>query len=132
MREISAALVLLRLGSAGITVLETLVHRNGVLSAPLVLGCYKLPDEIDLLVCVQSADLPSGWNAIPHGHASAAFSAAWLGSVASLALELPSVDGSRTSLSLSARSGCACWSRVAATFCRSGSACCCTASAVAV
>ena len=90
MREISAALVL-RLGIAGITVLETLVHLNGVLSAPLVLGCYELPDEIDLLAPVQSADLPSGWNAIPHGHASAAFGGAWLGSVASLALELPSV-----------------------------------------
>ena len=78
MREISAALVL-RLGIAGITVLETLVHLNGVLSAPLVLGCYELPDEIDLLAPVQSADLPSGWNAIPHGHASAAFGGAWLG-----------------------------------------------------
>jgi RES domain-containing protein len=74
-----------------ITVLETLVHLNGVLSAPLVLCCYELPDEMDLLVRVQSADLPSGWDAIPHGHASAAFGGAWLGSVASLALELPSV-----------------------------------------
>lgn len=78
-------------GTAEITVLETLVHLNGVLSAPLVLCCYALPDDPDLIRRVSLADLPAGWDAIPHGTASAAFGAAWLRSVAHLVLELPSV-----------------------------------------
>jgi RES domain-containing protein len=77
-------------GTAEITVLENLVHLNGVLSAPLVLCCYALPDEPDLIRRVPLAELPMGWDAIPHGPASAAFGGGWLRTVANLALELPS------------------------------------------
>jgi RES domain-containing protein len=74
-----------------ITVLEMLVHLNGVPSAPLALCCYELPDEAELMQQSALADLPVGWDAIPHGTASAAFGGGWLRSVQALALVLPSV-----------------------------------------
>jgi len=61
-----------------ITVLEVLVHLNGVLSVPLVLGCYEVPDGPGLITEADPAVLPEGWNAIPHGQASAAFGGSWL------------------------------------------------------
>lgn len=74
-----------------ITVLERLVHFNGAPSAPLALCCYELPDEAELMQHPALADLPVGWDAVPHGAASAAFGGAWLSSVKGLALVLPSV-----------------------------------------
>ena len=58
-----------------ITVLEVLVHLNGVLSTPLA-------DPIAP---------PAGWIAIPHGQASAAFGGDWLRAGEQLCLVLPSV-----------------------------------------
>jgi RES domain-containing protein len=74
-----------------ITVLEVLVHLNGVLSVPLVLGCYEVPDGPDLISEADPAALPEGWNAIPHGQASATFGASWLRAGQQLGLVLPSV-----------------------------------------
>lgn len=53
-----------------ITVLEVLVHLNGVLSAPLVLCGYDVPDTPGLIKEVDPNALPEGWNAVPHGQAS--------------------------------------------------------------
>ena len=61
-----------------ITVLEVLVHLNGVLSAPLVLCGYDVPDTPGLIKEVDPNALPEGWNAVPHGQASAAFGGDWL------------------------------------------------------
>ena len=61
-----------------ITVLEVLVHLNGVLSAPLVLCGYDVPDTPGLI-------------AIPHGQASATFGGHWLRAGEQLGLLLPSV-----------------------------------------
>jgi len=74
-----------------ITVLEVLVHLNGVLSAPLVLRGYDVPDTPGLIAEADPKVLPKGWNAIPHGQASAAFGGHWLRSGQQLGLVLPSV-----------------------------------------
>jgi hypothetical protein len=58
-----------------ITVLEVLVHLNGVLSPPLVLCRYDVPDTPGLINEPDPTALPKGWNAIHHGHASAGFGA---------------------------------------------------------
>jgi hypothetical protein len=70
-----------------ITVLEVLVHLNGVLSAPLVLSGYDVPAGPGLIAKPDPNTLPEGWNAIPHGQASAAFGGDWLRT----GQELPSV-----------------------------------------
>jgi RES domain-containing protein len=74
-----------------ITVLEVLVHLNGVLSVPLVLSSYDVPDGPDLITEADPAALPEGWDAIPHGQASAAFGGSWLRAGQQLGLVLPSV-----------------------------------------
>jgi RES domain-containing protein len=74
-----------------ITVLEVLVHLNGVLSAPLVLCGYDVPDTPGLIAEADPTALPVGWNAIPHGQASAAFGGDWLRAGEHLGLVLPSV-----------------------------------------
>jgi RES domain-containing protein len=74
-----------------ITVLEVLVHLNGVLSAPLVLCGYDVPDTPGLIKEADPNALPAGWNAIPHGQASAAFGGDWLRTGQQLGLVLPSV-----------------------------------------
>jgi RES domain-containing protein len=74
-----------------ITVLEVLVHLNGVLSAPLVLCRYEVPDTPGLINEPDPTALPEGWNAIPHGQASAAFGGDWLRTGLQLGLVLPSV-----------------------------------------
>ncbi|MFM7550149.1 MAG: RES family NAD+ phosphorylase, partial [Cyanobacteriota bacterium] len=74
-----------------ITVLEVLVHLNGVLSAPLVLCGYDVPDKPGLIKEADPKALPEGWNAIPHGQASAAFGGYWLQAGQQLGLLLPSV-----------------------------------------
>ena len=61
-----------------ITVLEVLVHLNGVLSAPLVLCGYDVPAKPGFIQHTDLESLPEGWNAIPHGQASAAFGGNWL------------------------------------------------------
>ena len=60
-----------------ITVLEMLVHFNGVPSAQLALCCYELPDEAELMQQPALANLP--------------LAVAWLSSMKGLALVLPSV-----------------------------------------
>ena len=77
--------------TAEITVLEVLVHLNGVLSAPLVLCGYDVPDTPGLIKEADPKALPDGWNAIPHGQASAAFGGDWLRDGLQLGLVLPSV-----------------------------------------
>ncbi|MFM7550156.1 MAG: RES family NAD+ phosphorylase [Cyanobacteriota bacterium] len=74
-----------------ITVLEVLVHLNGVLSAPLVLCGYDVPDTPGLIGEANLNALPEGWNAIPHGPASAEFGGDWLRAGEELGLVLPSV-----------------------------------------
>ena len=74
-----------------ITVLEVLVHLNGVLSVPLVLSAYDVPDGPGLMTEVDPSALPEGWNAIPPGQASAAFGGEWLRAGQQLGLVLPSV-----------------------------------------
>ena len=74
-----------------ITVLEVLVHLNGVLSAPLVLCGYDVPDTPGLIKEVDPNALPEGWNAVPHGQASAAFGGDWLRAGQQVGLVLPSV-----------------------------------------
>lgn len=74
-----------------ITVLEVLVHLNGVLSAPLVLCGFDVPDTPGLIAEADPTALPEGWNAIPHGQASAAFGGDWLAAGEQLGLVLPSV-----------------------------------------
>ncbi len=74
-----------------ITVLEVLVHLNGVLSAPLVLSAYDVPAGPGLIAKPEPNALPEGWNAIPHGQASAAFGGDWLRTGQELGLVLPSV-----------------------------------------
>ena len=74
-----------------ITVLEVLVHLNGVLSAPLVLCGYDVPNTPGLIKEADPNALPEGWNAIPHGQASAAFGGDWLRAGEELGLVLPSV-----------------------------------------
>jgi RES domain-containing protein len=74
-----------------ITVLEVLVHLNGVLTAPLVLSGYEVPAAPGLISEADPAVLPEGWNAIPHGQASAAFGGDWLRDGQELGLVLPSV-----------------------------------------
>ena len=61
-----------------ITVLEVLVHLNGVLSAPLVLCRYEVPDMPGLINDPDPTALPESWNAIPHGQASDGFGGNWL------------------------------------------------------
>ena len=77
--------------TAEITVLELLVHLNGVFSAPLVLCGYDVPDTPGLIKEADPKALPDGWNAIPHGQASAAFGGDWLRDGLQLGLVLPSV-----------------------------------------
>ena len=77
--------------TAEITVLDVLVHLNGVLSAPLVLCGYDVPDTPGLIKEADPKALPDGWNAIPHGQASAAFGGDWLRDGLQLGLVLPSV-----------------------------------------
>ena len=55
--------------SAGITVLEELVHLNAVLSVPLQLCSYALPDEPDLIRRVPLDELPHGPNSETFGGA---------------------------------------------------------------
>lgn len=74
-----------------ITVLEVLVHLNGVLSAPLVLCRYAIPGTPGLINEPDPTALPEGWNAIPHGQASAGFGGNWLRGGLQLGLVLPSV-----------------------------------------
>ncbi|QVL53648.1 MAG: RES family NAD+ phosphorylase [Cyanobium sp. M30B3] len=74
-----------------ITVLEVLVHLNGVLSAPLALCGYDVPDTPGLIAEADPIALPAGWNAIHHGHASATFGGDWLRVGEQLGLVLPSV-----------------------------------------
>jgi RES domain-containing protein len=74
-----------------ITVLEVLVHLNGVLSAPLVLSAYEVPAGLGLISEAEPEALPAGWNAIPHGQASAVFGGDWLRDGGQLGLLLPSV-----------------------------------------
>jgi RES domain-containing protein len=74
-----------------ITVLEVLVHLNGVLSAPLMLCGYDVPDAPGLIGEPDPAMLPAGWNSIPHGQASAGFGGDWLRAGEQLALVVPSV-----------------------------------------
>lgn len=74
-----------------ITVLEVLVHLNGVLSAPLVLCGYDVPDTPGLIKEVDPNALPEGWNAVPHGQASATFGGDWLRAGQQVGLVLPSV-----------------------------------------
>ena len=74
-----------------ITVLEVLVHLNGVLSAPLLLCGYDVPDTPGLIKEADPNALPAGWSAIPHGQASAAFGGDWLRTGQQLGLVLPSV-----------------------------------------
>jgi RES domain-containing protein len=74
-----------------ITVLEVLVHLNGVLSVPLVLCGFDVPDAAGLIAEPDPATLPEGWNAIPHGQASAALGGGWLRAGEQLGLVLPSV-----------------------------------------
>jgi RES domain-containing protein len=74
-----------------ITVLEVLVHLNGVLSAPLALCGYDVPDTPGLIAEADLKALPEGWNAIPHRQASATFGGDWLRAGEQLGLLLPSV-----------------------------------------
>lgn len=74
-----------------ITVLEVLVHLNGVLSVPLVLSRYDVPDGPGLISEADPAALPEGWNAVPHGQASATLGGSWLRAGQQLGLVLPSV-----------------------------------------
>jgi RES domain-containing protein len=74
-----------------ITVLEVLVHLNGVLIAPLVLSAYEVPAGSGLISEAEPEALPAGWNAIPHGQASAVFGGDWLREGGQLGLLLPSV-----------------------------------------
>jgi len=74
-----------------ITVLEVLVHLNGVLSAPLVLCGYDVPNGPGLITELDPTALPEGWNAIPHGQASTSFGGDWLRSGQQLGLVVPSV-----------------------------------------
>jgi len=74
-----------------ITVLEVLVHLNGVLIAPLVLSAYEVPAGPGLICEADPEALPAGWNAIPPGQASAAFGGDWLRGGEQLGLVLPSV-----------------------------------------
>jgi RES domain-containing protein len=74
-----------------ITVLEVLVHLNGVLIAPLVLSDYEVPAGPGLISEAEPETLPAGWNAIPHGQASAVFGGDWLRDGGQLGLLLPSV-----------------------------------------
>ena len=74
-----------------ITVLELMVHLNGVFAAPLVLCSYAVPDEPRLIARPDPSDLPTGWDAIPHSRSSAAFGGRWLREAGQLALVLPSV-----------------------------------------
>jgi RES domain-containing protein len=74
-----------------ITILEVLVHLNGVLIAPLVLSAYEVPAGPGLISEAQPEALPAGWNAIPHGQASAVFGGDWLRDGGQLGLLLPSV-----------------------------------------
>ena len=74
-----------------ITVLEVLVHLNGVLSAPLALCGYDVPDTPGLIAEADLKALPEGWHAIPHRQASATFGGDWLRAGDQLGLLLPSV-----------------------------------------
>ena len=74
-----------------ITVLEVLVHLNGVASASLVLCGYDIPAGPGLIQDLDPKALPDGWNAIPHGQASACWGGNWLRSGQQLGLLLPSV-----------------------------------------
>jgi RES domain-containing protein len=74
-----------------ITVLEVLVHLNGVLIAPLVLSAYEVPAGPGLISEAEPEALPAGWNAIPHSQASAVFGGDWLRDGGQLGLLLPSV-----------------------------------------
>ena len=74
-----------------ITVLEVLVHLNGVLIAPLVLSAYEVPAGPGLITEAEREALPARWNAIPHGQASAVFGGDWLRDGGQLGLLLPSV-----------------------------------------
>lgn len=68
-----------------ITVLEVLVHLNGMLSAPLVLCGYDVLDTPGLIKEVDPKALPAGWNGIPHGQASAGLAATGSGQESSWA-----------------------------------------------
>jgi len=67
------------------------VHLNGVLSAPLVLSGYDVLAGPGLIAKPDPNALPEGWNAMPHGQASAAFGGDWLRTGQVLGLVLPSV-----------------------------------------
>ena len=66
-----------------ITVLEVLVHLNGVLIAPLVLSAYQVPAGPGLISEAEPETL--------HGQASAVFGGDWLRDGGQLGLLLPSV-----------------------------------------
>lgn len=69
---------------------EILVHARG---AQLLMNDYVffeagIPD--DLILMIDLANLPNGWDSNPHSNASTDFGDAWLISMASLALYVPS------------------------------------------
>jgi RES domain-containing protein len=74
-----------------ITVLEVLVHLNGVFRAPLMLCGYDVPDAPGLIAEADPTSLPERWDAIPHGQASASDGGDWLRAGEQLGLVLPSV-----------------------------------------
>ena len=49
-----------------ITVLELLVHLNGVISAPLVLCTYAVPEDPGLIARPELSAMPARRDAIPH------------------------------------------------------------------
>lgn len=69
---------------------EILVHARApqLLIHDYILFEAEIPD--DLILMINLANLPSGWNANPHTNTSTDFGDAWLTSMASLALCVPS------------------------------------------
>lgn len=74
--------------TAGLAVLESLVHFDPEDIPPSVLVTYRIPDH---MVTVYTASLPKNWRNVPPPPALSTIGKQWLESNFSLALRVPSV-----------------------------------------
>lgn len=76
--------------SPAICCLETFVHTNSYPQVPLIITQFILPDDPQLYLEPDRAELPTGWNTIPADTPSMSFGTRWLKQKMYLGLIVPS------------------------------------------
>jgi RES domain-containing protein len=77
-------------GSRALAILEVLVHTDSDLMPRLWLYEVTVPPAI-VVGHLDTADLPAGWDALPHGGATQELGSAWVAEASSVILRVPSV-----------------------------------------